>query len=250
MQNLNNRQYLCHDLSFNNEIELPVSKVAHKYIRRLQQECHPSGLAVFVATLNRKVSGSLSMATADQPLQHRSIMSIREEKYTMTLHPTSELQVPDLEFDIGNLLVPTCFDGLTPTKEHVEEEEADEVSPGNGWCTAVILIPYQHIYLMIKDFTTPDLVKYFIDRALAEYIPNTDLWRLVKTLCMEADIQSWPEHIISLAIEASLRAEDYEVFEHVARNGYIKSSCDLVITMEKAAIRRPGCFNEPLMQKG
>ncbi|KAK4205189.1 hypothetical protein QBC40DRAFT_302856 [Triangularia verruculosa] len=191
--------------------------------------------------MKRKIFGRLSIVDITQPPQHREIAAIGEEKYTLTLHITPQLEVADLELDTGNLLAPTCFDGLTPSEEQVEEQDAD---------TAAILIPYRNLRTVIKDFTRPALVEYFIDRALIDYLPHTDLWHHIKAVSTEADVQNWPERTISLAIEASLRAQDYEAFEHITSNGQNKSSCDLVAIVEKATMMRPGCFDEPQLQRG
>ncbi|KAK4672495.1 hypothetical protein QC763_103545 [Podospora pseudopauciseta] len=197
-----------------------------------------NGLSVFLATLERKIVGRLSIPEADKRLQHRSVTSIQEENHTMTLHLTPQhltpqLQVSNVKLDIGNLLVPTYFDGLKPVEEYVEEHDADQ---------AVVLIPYQNFRAMTGAFTTPAITECFITQALADYLPHADLWFQIKTFCMEAHIQSWPEDTILLTIEASLRAQDYEAFVHVASNGQIESSQKLVSAVEKAVVMRLGCL--------
>ncbi|KAK0669374.1 hypothetical protein QBC41DRAFT_193138, partial [Cercophora samala] len=206
-------------------------------------------LAIFLATLERKIVGRLSILEADQPPQHRWIVSIHEEAYTITLHVTPQFQIGDLKLDTGNLLAPTCFDGLIPTEEQAEEQEGDQVGEKKKGYTAVVLIPYQNLRALISNFTAPNLMEYFINQALTEYLPDTELWLQIKTSCMEADIQSWPGHTMSLAIEASLRAQDYEVFEHLARNGQAKLCCNPFSAVEKAAIMKPSCISESLLQK-
>ncbi|KAK4658664.1 hypothetical protein QC762_103545 [Podospora pseudocomata] len=205
-----------------------------------------NGLAVFLATLERKIVGRLSIPEADKPLQHRSVTSIQEENHTMmTLHLTPPLQVSNVKLDIGNLLVPTYFGGLKPVEEHVEEHDADQKPRGTqrSRLAAVVLIPYQNLRAMTGAFTTPAITECFITQALA------DLWFQIKTFCMEAHIQSWPEDTILLTIEASLRAQDYEAFVHVASNGQIELSQTLVSAVEKAVMMRPGCIHHPLLQK-
>ncbi|KAK4647686.1 uncharacterized protein QC761_103545 [Podospora bellae-mahoneyi] len=210
-----------------------------------------NGLVVFLATLERKIVGRLSIPEADKPLQHRSVTSIQEENHTMTLHLTPQhltpqLQVSNVKLDIGNLLVPTYFDGLKQVEEHVEEHDADQVDQ-NRLYIAVVLIPYQNLRAMTGAFTTPAITECFITQALADYLPHADLWFQIKTFCMEAHIQSWPEDTILLIIEASLRAQDYEAFVHVASNGQIESSQKLVSAVEKAVMMRPGCIHHPLL---
>ncbi|VBB71699.1 Putative protein of unknown function [Podospora comata] len=101
---------------------------------------------------------------------------------------------------------------------------------------------------MTGAFTTPAITECFITQALADYLPRAELWFQIKTFCMEAHIQS-PEDTILLTIEASLRAQDYEAFVHVASNGQIESSQKLVSAVEKAVMMRPGCIHHPLLQK-
>lgn len=166
-------------------------------------------------------------------------------------HLTPQLQVPNVKLDIGNLLVSTYFDGLKPVEEHVKEHDADQKPRGTqrSRLAAVVLIPYQNLRAMTGAFTTPAITECFITQALADYLPRADLWFQIKTFCMEAHIQSWPEDTILLTIEASLRAQDYEAFVHVASNGQIESSQKLVSAVEKAVMMRPGCIHHPLLQK-